>query len=249
MDLKKYPISIHFTDLKYTLKNICICLLCSTIISSFYLESLLNFLLHPIQSCLTSSHKIIILSPYEFFFIQAKILCASSLIISSPWIIFYSWSFIQPGIYHSEKKIIISLSALFLLCFIIGCLFAYFYVMPFSFSFLINSLPSYIEYHYSISSLISFSLNSLISFGLIFEIPILIFSITYFKIVEVNTLSKNRRYVIILSFIIAAIITPTSDPLIQTITAIPLIFFFEIGLLCSKICTSLTNAKRTKNLL
>ena len=246
MDLHAYPISKHIKDLQLTLKEICIALFYGMIICSIHLDDLLNTVLHPIQFNLPDPFKIVVTSPYEFIFIQTKILFISGLMVSCPWILFFLWKFIQPGIYNTEKKTIITISCLSSCFFFTGCLFAYFYILPYSFIYLSASLPPYIEYFYSMSSLVSFVLNTLITFGLIFQIPIIIPLITHFNLISIQKLSENRRYIIIIAFIIAAIITPTSDPIIQTITAVPLILFFEIGLIFSKL---FSNTKSIKDLI
>ncbi|HXW60211.1 MAG TPA: twin-arginine translocase subunit TatC, partial [Myxococcota bacterium] len=122
-------------------------------------------------------------------------------------------------------------------CFIGGCAFAYFLVFPPAFSYFLGMLPPGVTGSYSIGMLYGFSITLLLAFGLIFQTPIVVFSLILFDLVAVETFAKYRRHAFVLSFIIGALLTPP-DPITQVMLALPTYALFELGLFCARVLKS-----------
>jgi len=145
-------------------------------------------------------------------------------------VIFYQiWRFVAPGLYKHEKRVIVPFTFLSSVCFIGGAAFGYFVVFPPAFKFLVGYSNEYLTSLPAVSEYFSLALRLLIAFGVIFEMPILMVFLAKMGIVTVPFLNKNRKYAILINFIIAAILTPTPDVVNQMMMGIPLLILYEIS--------------------
>jgi sec-independent protein translocase protein TatC len=139
------------------------------------------------------------------------------------------WRFVAPGLFKHEKKVLIPFTLLSTICFLSGAAFGYLVVFPPAFRFLVGynndfltSLPSVTEYF-------SLALHLLIAFGVIFEMPVFMVFLAKVGLVDVAFLNRNRKYSILINFIVAAILTPTPDVVNQVLMAVPLMILYEIS--------------------
>ena len=109
------------------------------------------------------------------------------------------------------------------------------------FEFFVGTLPPDVQGSYSVGMLFGFATNMLLAFGLVFETPVIVFLLVALKIVDIESLAKIRRYVIVAAFLIAAILTPTPDPITQTMMAVPIVLLYEIGILVARMARSRSN--------
>ncbi len=165
---------------------------------------------------------------------QVSVSIYAGLIIAFPYLIYQLWKFISPALYEEERKkargAVLIISALFL----IGVLFGYYFIAPFSIDFLGSySVSNQVLNQINLTSYISLvSSLSLVS-GLVFEMPVLVFFLTKIKIITPEFLKKYRKHAFIVILIIAAIISPP-DVLSMTLIAIPLWVLFEVSIIVSK---------------
>ena len=122
--------------------------------------------------------------------------------------------------------------------FIAGALFCYYVVFPPMFIFFVGTLPEGVIGNYSIGVLYGFATNMLLAFGLVFEAPVVVFLLAALGIVDVDQFGQWRRYVIVFAFILAAVITPTPDPMTQSLMAVPMILLYEFGVLAARLLLS-----------
>ena len=134
-----------------------------------------------------------------------------------------------PGLYKHEKKLLLPFSFLSSLCFLGGAAFGYFVVFPPAFRFLLGYSADFLSPMPAVNEYFSLSLRLLLAFGAIFELPILMVFLARIGIVDVAFLNKNRKYAILINFIIAAILTPTPDIVNQMLMGIPLLVLYEIS--------------------
>ncbi len=140
------------------------------------------------------------------------------------------WRFIAPGLYGHEKKVVAPFSILSTVCFLGGAAFGYFVVFPPAFRFLTSYSTDYLTVMPAVSEYFSLSLRMLIAFGAIFELPVFMVLLAKVGAVDTKFLNKNRKYAFLLSFVIAAILTPTPDVVNQLMMAIPLVILYEISI-------------------
>ena len=229
MDETKIPIQEHLRDLRKCLIRSLIALVvvscCCYAFSPFFMEVLKR----PILQALPIETKLVVLAPYEYFFLELKSSLFFALLLCSPFLFSQIWLFIAPGLYHNEKKFLSYFVILATLFFILGLIFAYYLVFPIIFQFFIETLPSDIVPTYSINIVYGFCITILLSFGLVFQTPLLVILLVLFELINIQSIAASRKYVFVASFIVGAILTPP-DPLSQIMLAVPMYCLFELGL-------------------
>lgn len=136
-----------------------------------------------------------------------------------------------PGLFSHEKRVVIPFSILSSICFIGGAAFGYFVVFPPAFKFLVGYNSEYLTSLPAVSEYFSLATRLLLAFGVIFEMPIFMVFLAKVGLVNVAFLNRNRKYAILINFIIAAILTPTPDVVNQMMMGIPLLVLYEISVL------------------
>jgi len=163
----------------------------------------------------------------------------------APFIFYQLWMFIAPGLYRREKKYVIPFVVASTILFVGGALFGYFVVFPFGFKFFIGFSNEFVKALPSVKQYFSFAIKLLFAFGVVFELPVVIFFLTKMGIVTPELLSRKRKYAILLTFVLAAILTPP-DVITQCMMAGPLIILYEIGILVSRTARNKKKAKKEK---
>jgi sec-independent protein translocase protein TatC len=203
------------------------------------LKSEISFSMHsPFVSLIPSKIKnpsLVFLAPAEAFWMHMKVSFVAGLVLSLPIILHQFWKFISPGLLLKERRyvgpFVVSASLLFL----VGALFCFLLVLPFAMGFLLTYKTGSMTPMLSVGSYVDFCLKFILAFGAVFELPIIIVLLTRMGIVTPKTLAKNRKYAILIAFIIAAILTPTPDAFNQTLMAVPMIILYEVGILVSRL--------------
>ena len=170
----------------------------------------------------------------EAFFIYMQIAFFASLVLTSPYCLYQIWKFISPGLLPGEKKYVLPFVLVSSTLFISGVLFGYFIALPPAFEFFVSFSSDFLKPMLSLKEYLSLALKFLLGFGISFQLPVFLFFMTKIGIVNSRMLSKQRRYAILIIFIVAAILTPSPDALTQTLMALPLMLLYEIGIVVSK---------------
>ncbi|PMP93929.1 MAG: twin-arginine translocase subunit TatC [Thermodesulfobacterium geofontis] len=232
---KKQNIVDHLIELRSCLIKSFVGWVIGAVISYFLAEHIINLLLFPLYKVISPQSKVFFRIFPEVFIAYIKLSIIVGFIISSPYIFYQIWLFIAPGLYPHEKKWV--KSALFLTCFsfLIGDLLAYFIFLPAILKFLYSFGEKFLVFKPFLSDYISFVLKIFIIFGVLFQIPSLLFLLSKLDLVNSSQLKNFRPYAIILSFFIAAILTSGIDPLNQILLAIPLTILYEVGIILVKL--------------
>jgi sec-independent protein translocase protein TatC len=158
------------------------------------------------------------------------------LIVAFPYVVWELWSFVKPGLYNKEKKgskgAVFSVSFLFLL----GVSFGYFILSPMTIAFLANySISDTIVNEFDITSYVSTITALVFGSGLLFQLPVVVYFLTKVGLITPQFMRKYRKHAVIVILIIGAIITPSPDPLSQSLISIPLYVLYEISIFISAI--------------
>jgi len=168
-------------------------------------------------------------------------------IIAFPYILFEIWKFIKPALYDNERKYASVFIIVSSLLFFLGVLFGFYIIAPLSINFLGNySVSEDIERNFKLASYIAIIKTAVLSSGLIFEMPVIIFFLAKMGLVTSEFLKKSRKYTFVIVLVVAAIITPP-DILSQVIVTIPMMILFEVGIIITKIIEK-KQLKEEKNL-
>lgn len=164
------------------------------------------------------------------FFVPMKVTMMAAFLISLPHTLYQAWAFVAPGLYDHEKKMIAPLVVASTILFVVGMAFAYFLVFPVVFGFMNQVAPSGVAVMTDIGHYLDFVLGMFLAFGVTFEVPIAVILLVRFGVVSVAKLKEARSYVIVGSFIVAAVVTPP-DVLSQVMLAVPLWLLYEAGVI------------------
>ena len=169
-------------------------------------------------------------------------------IIAFPFILWEFWKFISPALYSNERKYAKLFLLISSLLFFIGVMFGYFVLVPLSINFLANfTISSVVENQIDINSYISLVKTTSLATGLVFELPIIIFFLTYLGLITDAFLKEYRRYAYVLILVVAAVVTPP-DVISQMIVTIPLVILYEVSILISKRITK-RNLRKEQNMV
>lgn len=222
----------HFSELKYRFLWCIFFFFTIFIILFFFSDKLYDFFSIPLLKQMPQGSNIITTKIVTPFTVPLKLCYYIAILLSIPFIFYQIWSFILPGLYNKEKKIILPISILSVSLFYFGIFFSYYIVCPITINFFSTSTPKSVIFMVDIEHYLNFIFTISILTGFVFQIPIILKTFINLQIVQKETLKKKRKFIIIIAFILGMLLTPP-DILSQIILAIPMIILFEIGLLIS----------------
>lgn len=227
---EKQPFMSHLEELRKRLIVCAITVGVGFVIAYIFSEHLFQLLILPLKEVMPEGGQLIFTNLPEMFFAYLKVAFIAGILASAPLIFYQIWLFVAPGLYKKEKKYLIPFVVSSTFLFVGGALFGYFVVFPFGFKFFIGFANEYVKALPSVKQYLSFSIKLLFAFGVVFELPVVIFFLSKIGVVTPKLLRKKRKYAILLTFALAAILTPP-DVITQCMMAVPLIVLYEIGIL------------------
>jgi sec-independent protein translocase protein TatC len=174
------------------------------------------------------------ITPTELVFAFIKVTLVVGLILAMPVIAYQAWAYIAPGLTRKERRYVIALVPGVTISFVAGILFAYFALMPPALGFLLGFGNNVVEIKPTVASYISFITRLLVAIGLVFQLPVVLFFLAKVRLINPKMLGTIRRYVVVVAFIVAAVVTPTPDPFNQLLVAIPILVLYEVGALLAR---------------
>jgi sec-independent protein translocase protein TatC len=225
---EKMPFTSHLEELRSRLIRIFTVIAVLFVGCYFFKEWFFHILTAPLENILPDKGAMIFTSLPEAFFTYLKVAFFAAVFLASPYILYQIWKFISPGLYEREKRYVAPFVIFSTIFFLGGALFAYYVVFPFGFRFFLAFGTDFIRPMLSVREFLSFSMKVLLAFGVVFELPIFMFFLAKIGLVNSRMLVKNRKYAILLAFIVAAILTPP-DAVTQVLMAIPLLILYEIS--------------------
>ena len=224
----------HLLELRTRLLNAVLGVLvvfCSLV---YFAQDIYQYLAQPLLSTMPAGAQMIATDVASPFFAPFKLTIVLSIFIAMPYILYQVWSFVAPGLYRNEKKLIAPLMLGSTLLFYGGIAFAYFIVFPVVFAFFTSVAPDGVVIATDISSYLDFVLKLFFAFGAAFEIPIAIILMCWTGITSPNNLRKKRPYVVVGAFVVGMLLTPP-DIISQSMLAIPMLLLFELGLIIASL--------------
>jgi sec-independent protein translocase protein TatC len=219
----------HLNELRVRLVRCIIAAFVGLLVCYAFAEQLFMMLMQPLLTLLEPSGGSLIYTGLpEAFFTHLKVAAIAGLFVASPYIFYQLWMFIAPGLYEGERKYMIPIALCSAIFFVTGALFGYYVVFPFGFQFFLGYATDVIKPMPSVKEYFSFSTSMLFAFGFIFELPLFMFFLSVLGVVKHQTLRKYRKYAILGSFVVAAVLTPP-DVVSQSLMAGPLCLLYEVG--------------------
>lgn len=198
-----------------------------------FANDLYELLARPLMQALPEGNTMISTEPHGPFLVPFKFAFAVAFAAAVPFLLYQTWSFIAPGLYAHEKKLVVPLLVSSSLLFYLGILFAYFIVFPLIFKFFTSTAPDGVAVMTDINSYLSFVLKLFFAFGIAFEVPVATVLLVRMGISTPESLSKKRPYIIVGAFVAGMLLTPP-DIFSQTMLAFPVWLLFEVGLYFSR---------------
>ena len=217
------PLTSHLHELRRRLTYAAVSVLVTTAVAFVFHEQVLILLMEPAQQ-LT-----------EFISVAARTSLLVGLFVSLPFVLYQIVMFVAPGLNPKERRYLYILMPVSLLAFVAGAAFGYRVLFPPMVNFLLNFGSDVATPLISIRSYVNLMLRLLFWMGIIFEIPVVVFFLAKIGLVSPESLARNRRYAIVVAFILGAVITPTFDPINQALVAGPIIVLYEASVWLAKL--------------
>ena len=196
----------------------------------YFAQDIYQYVAQPLLATMPEGSQMIATDVASPFFAPFKLTLVLSLFIAMPFVLYQIWSFVAPGLYSNEKRLIVPLMIGSTLLFYSGITFAYFIVFPVVFAFFSSVAPEGVVIATDISSYLDFILKLFFAFGAAFEIPIAIILLCWTGVTTPDSLREKRAYVVVGAFVIGMLLTPP-DIISQTMLAIPMLLLFEVGII------------------
>jgi sec-independent protein translocase protein TatC len=198
--------------------------------ASFFPKELFEILMAPaIDAVRASGHTLIAVAPSELFMTYLKTILLTGFMGSMPITLWQLWAFVAPGLYESERRLALPFVLSTTTLFMIGCAFSYFFALPLIFGWFVSLEADYVATMWTTKEVFSSVSMLYLAFGTAFELPIVLVALALAGVVTPAWLAANRKWAILVAFVVAAIMTPP-DATSQILLAIPLCILYELSI-------------------
>ncbi len=229
-DEKEMSFLDHLEELRWRLIRGILGLVVAVIVCGIFSDWIVNSVVLRPGRLTNPPLQIINTIPYGQVTFYMMVVLVSGLILSSPWLIYQLWKFVEPGLMPKERTYISAIVAYTTFCFLAGVAFAYFVMLPYMLQFFATFGSSGIQNWFSIDEYMSFVLQLVLISGLIFELPMVSYFLSRFGILTPAFMRHYRRHAIVVILIIAAVVTPTTDPFTMSVFSLPMFLLYELSI-------------------
>lgn len=223
----------HLEELRWRLIYSIIGIVIGTIISWIFVNFLVeDVLLKPAKD---NGLQLQNLKPFGQIFLYFQVALIGGVILSLPNLFYQLWKFISPALRKKERKYILFIVFYSTISFLIGIAFAYFVMIPLAFKFIHQFGTELIKNEFAIDEYVSIIVSVILAAGVVFELPMISFFLTKMGIVTPAFMKKYRKHAIVIIMVLAAFLTPGTDPVSQVVLAVPLVLLYEISIFISKL--------------
>ncbi|MFA0088277.1 twin-arginine translocase subunit TatC [Vibrio sp. E150_011] len=230
------PLISHLLELRNRLLRAIASVLVVFLCLIYFSGDIYDFVSKPLVERLPAGATMIATDVASPFFTPLKLTLVASVFIAVPFILHQVWSFVAPGLYKHERRLVMPLMFSSSLLFYCGVAFAYFVVFPLVFSFFTAISLDGVDFATDISSYLDFVLALFLAFGIAFEVPVAIILLCWTGATDVESLKEKRPYIVVGAFVVGMMLTPP-DLISQTLLAIPMCLLFEVGLFFARFYT------------
>jgi sec-independent protein translocase protein TatC len=219
----------HLDELRKRLIACVYALVGGCLISFLFVGRTQAFIMQPLY-LLMDGEKLIYLAPTEGFMLMMKIGALGGLFIALPIIVLQLWLFIAPGLYSNEKRFAIPFVLLGTVFFLLGAAFSHYVAFPYSWQFFKSFETEYLEFKPDIAYAFSLWVKMLLAFGVIFQMPTIVFFLARMGMVTAGFLIKHTKYAVLIIFILGAVLSPGTDVVSQALMAGPMIVLYGLSI-------------------
>lgn len=227
---KELSLMEHFVELRKRLLVAVIALVVTTGACMVFAEQALQVLIRPMGDVVPQA-----IGVTESFIVYFRVAFIGGVALASPVIVYEIVAFLLPGLLPHERKYLYFLIPGVFLCFIIGVVFAVFIMLPAAINFMQGFLTSVVENKWTLDNYVSFVTRVMLIMGVVFQMPLILFFLAKLGLVSHQSLGKFRKWAFLLTSIIAAMVTPTPDPVNMMIVMVPLYLLYEVGVFLTRL--------------
>jgi sec-independent protein translocase protein TatC len=222
----------HLEELRKRIINACLGIAVGIAASFFFIQTIYDFLTAPAIATLPAGSKLIYTQPTEAFSLYITISLISGAVFAAPFIMYQVWMFIAPGLYANEKKFVVPFVLFTTLGFLAGGAFNHYVAYPFIMIYFASFNTPNLTYMPQLREVFGLYVKMLLGLGVIFQMPAVVFFLAKVKIVTARFLITQFKYAVLIIFIVAAVVTPTGDPMTLLVFAAPMLglYFLSIGI-------------------
>jgi sec-independent protein translocase protein TatC len=178
--------------------------------------------------------KLYYMNPAEAFFAYLRVSFFAGFLLALPIVLYQVWAFIVPALTSKERTVSVILVPTSVILFFVGLAFSYYFVLPAGIKFFMGFATEELQPLFSLGQYLSFVISFLLPFGFIFELPLFILVLAKLGVINSKMLVAKRKLVLVMTFVIGAVISPTPDVFSQTMIAVPMLILYEISILVVK---------------
>jgi len=221
----------HLIELRDRVMKAVLALVVGTVVGFVFARQVFDFLIRP----LPAQAEVVALAPTDSIIMYFKVSLIVGLIIAMPVILYQIIMFVIPGLYPNERQYLYRLLPAATVAFAAGAAFSTFVIVPFSVRYLSGFMADIISPTYRVQSYIDFVTALMFWVGVLFEMPLVLYFLAKLGVVDYKKLAGFRRYAIVIIAVLAAVMTPTPDPLTMTLVMVPLFLLYELGVQLARI--------------
>jgi sec-independent protein translocase protein TatC len=220
----------HLEELRVRLIRCCIAIAIGMLIAFAFVDRLVDTLLASIERALPAGTSLVFIKPPEGFSLWLNVALVAGLLIAAPFVMYQVWLFIAPGLYVKEKKFAVPFVLLTTIGTIAGAAFSHYVLFPSMMGFFGTFTTAKIRFMPRIDDVVDLYLRMMLGMVVVFQIPTVVFFLSKMGMVTARFLWRNLKYAILIIFIVAAVLTPSSDPWNQTAFALPMIALYLLSI-------------------
>lgn len=224
----------HLVELRQRLMRAMLAVLVLAFPCLYFARDLFTWLTGPLRERLPEGAGMIATSVVAPFMTPFKLGLLAAVFFAMPFILYQAWAFVAPGLYRHERRFALPLLVSSIVLFYAGAAFAYFVVFPIIFQFFVSTTPAGVVMMTDMTQYLDFVVLLFFAFGVAFEIPIATVLLARTGLVRAESLGRQRGYVLLGIFIVAAFLTPP-DPVSQTMMAVPMYLLYEVGIVLARV--------------
>ena len=229
LDESEQPLLFHLIELRDRLLRMVLVVAVLFVMLVPFSNTLFSMLSGPLLAHMPEDGSMIAIEVASPFLIPFKLTLFLAVFIAIPYVLYQLWSFVAPGLYRHERRLVVPLLVSSTLLFYAGAAFAYFVVFPLVFAFFTAAAPEGVSVMTDISRYLDFVLTLFFAFGAAFEVPVVTVLLVMTGMTTQKALREKRPYVIVGAFVLGMLLTPP-DVISQTLLAVPVWLLFELGL-------------------
>ena len=224
------PIMAHLEELRRRLIKAALALVITTAISFVFAEQIIEILKQPMGDA-----RLVFLKPTDSISNFMKVSLISGVTLAMPVIVYQFFRFIAPGLTKQERRYLWLVVPGATISFLVGAAFAHFIMLRATIGFLYGFLQEVADPFWSLDTYLSLVTRMIFWVGMIFEMPLIIFFLAKLGVISADTLARNRKYAIVIIAIVAAVVTPTPDPVTMGLVMLPLAVLYEISIFLARL--------------